>query len=35
MNWRTAYTHWVDHTLAHHRVRAALWGFIADLWFPR
>lgn len=29
--WHGAYCRWYDHREAGHRVRAAAWGFIADL----
>lgn len=28
--WHTAYARWYDNRKAGHRLRAALWGFLAD-----
>lgn len=28
--WHRAYVRWYDHHYAGHRMRAAVWGFIAD-----
>lgn len=28
--WDAAYGRWYDHDRAGHRLRAAVWGFIAD-----
>ena len=28
--WHAAFCRWYDHRKAGHRVRAALWGWIAD-----
>ena len=28
--WHAAYARWYDHHLAGHRIRAAIWGWIAD-----
>lgn len=29
-SWHRAYCRWYDHNRAGHRVRAAIWGWIAD-----
>lgn len=28
--WHAAYARWYDHDKAGHRVRAAIWGWVAD-----
>lgn len=30
VSWHRAYRRWYDHNRAGHRVRAAIWGWIAD-----
>jgi len=29
-HWHHAYVRWFDHDRAGHRIRATLWGWIAD-----
>ena len=33
--WHAAYARWYDHRAAGHRVRAFIWGLIADAVCPR